>query len=246
MVSAVFYRRLLSLSALCLLLIFGGCATVRQSVELQSEGALKGALATNINAAAARYHKQHHEWPDAVKLAKLAGIRVHNIQDGENFAVYVLDKPYHAIPADMNPERTFAFYGYYCPDDNSRYLYCRIYYDRRSPRTFTSSSSDSTCASIHGLQLDAENDLEKFFQEGSGANNENEFNEIVHKHALKISKTSPNASARQILLEFTESLLPDFYYEAVNLNEDEFRVKLEGYAYRLGECIHNQDWTQFD
>jgi len=242
----MFYRRLLSLLALCLLIALGGCATVRQSVELQSEGALKGALATNINAAAARYHREHHEWPDAVKLARLAGIRVHNIQDNEDFAVYVLDKPYQAIPADMNPERTFAFYGHYCPDDNSRYLYCRIYYDRHSPRTFTSSSSDSTCASIHGLQLAVEEDLLNLLSDAEDLD-ESKINQLIHLYALKISETSPNASTQQILLEFVEPRLLQFYREVSPMDNGIFRDKvIEAYSFTIGRHIHNQDWTQFD
>jgi len=226
------------------LTLLGGCATLSTSVRLQSDGALKGALATTINHQAWNYYQERHAWPDANKLARLAGLSVYNREEGNSFAVYILDKPYHSIPTDMDPSQTFAFYSYFCPTDSSYYTYCRIYYDRRSPHTFSQSSTDGDCAATYSLQLDAEEQLGKFYQDAVGVTDESALARIVHQYALKISEISPNPTAKQLLLEFTAPLLSDFYREAADLSGAEFQSKLEEYSARLGEYIHNQDWTQ--
>lgn len=228
-----------------------GCATTRSISlgEAEADGALTGSISSAICQAATTEHEEKGQWPDALRLARLGGLSTHNRIYDQDYAVYILDKPYHQIPEQMDNSQTFAFYGYYSETDSSYYSYCRIYYQYGAGNLTISSSTSGAQkgAAIHGMKLEAEKMLTNFFEEASEASCASELDKIVTEHALKISETSPNPTAKQILFEFSYALLAKYYSEVINfaLEGPEFANEFDKYSLRLGKYIYRQDWTQF-
>ena len=125
----MFQKKIVLLLALVSIFLLTGCASMHTArVNSESTGALKGSLAQTINNNAWEHFEETGEWYEAPELARSAGLSIHNRQPENNFAVYILDKPYHKIPETMDKSQTFALYSHDFPD-SSKYVYCRIFYN---------------------------------------------------------------------------------------------------------------------
>lgn len=213
--------------------------------EIESASMLTGASIHTIREGAISEHKETGNWPDAIRLAQLGGLSIYNHVYGTSYAVYILDKPYHHIPATMDSTQTFAFYGHYC-EDGSYYSYCRIYYAYRTG-DFEVSSSEKGQAGLHGMILEAEQMLIDFYQGCQTAGCSSELDKVLHQHAMTISQTSPNPTAKQVLFEFAYDLLANYYQAVVNFapGSPEFEAQFQAHSSQLGEFIHDQDWKHF-
>lgn len=221
------------------ILVLSGCATVRHNTELESTGALKGSLAQTICNKAWEHFEETGEWYDAPQLARKTGLSVYNRDPENNFAIYIIEKPYYEIPETMDKRQTFAFYHHDFPD-SSKYVYCRIYYNH-GDRPFSCSIGDNGQAHDYALVLTAEEALVKFHKQAIQPRQYN-IQKIIEKNAEKISRTSPNPTSKQLLYEYAKKLLGDFYADVDGVDPDTFRTQLEAYSTTLGRYIDQQDW----
>ena len=237
---------LLAVFGLCFLLT--GCTTMSNKrqvlTEVQAEGALKGSLAQTICHQAWEYNQESNGWPDAAYLARKTGLSIYNRNAENNFAVYILERPYHELPTTMDPSQTFAFYYFGAHPDSGAYVYCRIKYNNLVPdRSFQCSIVEGDHAARHSMKLESEKDLIDFLAEAdSAAQCGSSLDQIVTKHALHISETSPNPTAKQALFEFSYDLLHEYYTAIHESADDQFPFIFHAQSRRLGNYIHGQDW----
>ena len=237
---------------LCGLLIVGlmvmttGCSTTAALRKAQGIGAVKGDLARQTCDGAWEFYQEENRWPNAAEIDSMNSLRVHNHFNDTEFAVYVLDKPYHKAPDTMDLSQTFRFFGHASPD-SGHYVYCGINYDKSGKGGFVASAVEGDLAAIYSMKLDAEDFLIRFFAEASQSDGESKFKKVVKKYAVEVSEISPNPTAKQVLFDYTNSLLMEYYWLVVDLdhNGSEFQEQFDRYTMQLGEYLHNQDWLNF-
>jgi hypothetical protein len=212
--------------------------------EVQAEGALKGSLAQTICNQAWDYYQENNGWPDANYLARHAGLSIYNRNAKNNFAVYILERPYHELPSTMNPSQTFAFYSFGAQPDSGAYVYCRVRYNKLVPdRNFECSIVEGDHAARHSMKLESEKDLIDFLAEADSiAQCGSSLDKAVTKYALHISETSPNPTAKQALFEFAYDLLHEYYTAIHESADDQFSLIFHAQSRCLGNYIHAQDW----
>ncbi len=237
----MFQKKIVFLLAVVSIFLLTGCASMHTRVNAESTGALKGSLAQTINHNAWDHFEETGEWYEAPELARSASLSTYNRDPENNFAVYILEKPYHDIPETMDKSQTFAFYSHDFPD-SSKYVYCRIFYNG-SDRDFESPTSEPGQAHDYAMLLLGEEVLWKFYKQATDSESATNLKKIIKANAEEISTSSPNPTAKQLLYEYAFDLLGNFYADVVNADEEMFYIKLLEYSTSLGEYIKNQDWT---
>jgi hypothetical protein len=82
-----------------------------------------------------------------------------------------------------------------------------------------------------------------YFAEAGLSGDQEEFECISKEHAQAISELVENSNSQYQLLGYSHGLLMSYYWEVVNLNEQDFSCITDKYATRLTKKILQDSWT---
>ncbi|MDD5749495.1 MAG: hypothetical protein PHO91_01785 [Patescibacteria group bacterium] len=236
-------RFLKILSCLLILTISACQSTGDNGLSHEKEGALKGSLARTIIQVAWDYHQQHQQWPDLDYLTRYSGLTVHNRLYNNDFGIYILQKPYDNLPANLKKDRTFSVCWFYSHQDSSRHVSCSIYYsaDRQSP-PFAVSVTDGEQAALWSLQMYVQKTLLAFLKEALTSTN---LDNLAVSYASTISEVSPFQAKRPKLAGLIKPILLECYLETKNLNDTEiaFQNLLDQYSRQLASDLLHRDFN---